>query len=54
MINGEYYATLAEAFAAANANDIIVLLDNVSIDGDNTIVVKKTVTLDLGGYTISA
>ncbi len=53
-IDSEYFYTLAEAFAAAESGDTIVLLGSITIDGDNTIVVKKSVTLDLNGCTISA
>ena len=44
------YETLSKALAAANANDTIVMLQDVSLD--EQAVISKSVTLDLGGFTI--
>ena len=44
------YATLSEALAAAKANDTIVMLQDVTLD--KQAVISKSVTLDLGGFTI--
>ena len=50
-INGTKYLTLADAFAAAENGDVIVLLNDVVLDAsiNNT----KNVTLDLNGKTIT-
>ena len=47
-----YYATLAEAFAAAN-NQTVKVLQNITLTETVTIAAGKTVTLDLAGYTVS-
>ncbi len=51
QIGDATYATLAEAFAAANADDTITLLGDVTVD--NMIPVTKSVTLDLAGHTLT-
>lgn len=50
-IGTEYYATLAEAVAAAEAGDTIVLLTDVVLDAP--ITVKESITLDGAGYSIT-
>lgn len=45
------YASLADAFAAAEDGNTITLLDNIDL-GDTTVVNTNTVTLDLNGKTI--
>ena len=52
QIGDIYYATLADAIAAANG-DTIVLLKNINLTEGVTIPAGKTVTLDLNGKTIS-
>ena len=47
-----YYATLAEAFAAAN-NQTVKVLQNITLTEGIVIPADKTVTLDLNGKTIS-
>ena len=45
------YMTLAEAFANAQADDIVTLVNNVALE--NPVVISgKALTLDLGAYTI--
>ncbi|MBO7239351.1 MAG: hypothetical protein J6V23_02580 [Bacteroidaceae bacterium] len=51
-IGEQGYASLAEALAAAQANDVITLLDNVELASTVT-VAGKAITLDLNGKTIS-
>lgn len=55
-IGSIFYATLSDAFENAVNNDTIILLNNVVIDGDNTITIPedKTLTLDLNGKTCDA
>ena len=53
-----YYATLAGAVAAAEANDTITILKDFEIDASKTaeadrIVVTKPVTIDFGEYTMT-
>ncbi len=50
-VNGVEYATLQEAIEAANAGDTVALLAN--IDVTEQIVINKSLTLDLGGYSIT-
>ena len=47
------YATLAEAVAAAGANETITLLADVTLAEMVTIPAGKTITLDLNGHTIT-
>ena len=47
------YATLAEAVAAAQSGDTIVLIENVELAETVTIPVGKTLTIDLNGKSIS-
>lgn len=47
-VNGVKFATLAEAIAAAKDGDTVTLLANATED----VVVKKNITLDLGGKTL--
>lgn len=49
-IGETYYKSLADALAAANAGDTIVLLDNVTLNSPLTI--SKDVTIDLNKNTI--
>ncbi len=51
QIGTESYATLAEAFEAANENETIKLLGDVTVE--EMIPVTKSVTLDLAGHTIT-
>ena len=51
QIGTESYATLAEAFEAANENETIKLLGDVTVA--EMIPVTKSVTLDLAGHTIT-
>ena len=46
-----YYATLADAFEAAQANETIELLADTTAAGIET---DKAVTLDLAGHTVSS
>ena len=50
-IGDAYYATLADAFTAAQSGDTIVLLKDTEI---TSITVDKAVTLDLSGKTVSS
>ena len=50
-INDTYYATLADAIAAAGDNDTITLLADVT--EDVVVPAGKTITLDLNGYKIT-
>ncbi len=50
-IGNVYYATLAEAIAAAQAGDTIVLVSDIELDAP--IVVNGTVTIELNGKTLS-
>ena len=47
-----YYATLAEAFAAAN-NQTVKVLQNITLTETVTIAADKTVTLDLNGKNLT-
>ena len=51
-IGNKYYATLAEAVAAAENGATITLLDNVELASTLT-VAGKSITLDLNGKTVS-
>lgn len=51
-VNGVQYATLADAFAVAQDDKTVTLLDNVTLD--TMITISGTVTLDLNGYSITA
>ena len=51
MIGDTYYATLSEAFAAAENGDTITLLADIALS--EMIVNKMNVTLDLNGKTIT-
>ena len=46
-----YYTSIEEAIAAAGAEDVIVLLEDVTVDA---LVLNKSVTIDGAGYTITA
>ncbi len=48
-IGETYYKSLADALAAANADDTVTLLDDVTAD----VVINKNITLDLGGKTLT-
>ena len=50
-IGDEYYTTFAAAFAAAKADDTIVLLADATITARTTI--DKSITIDLNGKTIA-
>ena len=49
-INGFKYATLAEAIAAAQTNETVVLLSDVKLD--ETITIAKSITIDGNGYSL--
>jgi len=49
-IGDAYFATLANAIAAAVDGDTITLLDNVTLT--ETLVIEKSVTVDLNGYAV--
>lgn len=51
-VNNVKYSTLASAIAAANANDTITLLKDATIYKYE--VIKKSLTLDLGGHTLTS
>ena len=51
-VNGTKYESLADAIAAADEGDTIVIIDDVTLTETLTIAAGKTVTLDLAGYTI--
>ncbi len=51
-VNGVGYATLEEAIAKANSGDTVKLLKDVTVA--NVIGIKKDLTLDLGGKTVTA
>ncbi len=51
-VNGVAYETLAEAVAAANANDVITMIaDDLAAAGIE--ILMKDITIDLNGFTIS-
>ena len=50
-IGEKYYATLEEAFAAANDGDTVKLLQDIALDA--MITNTKKITLDLNGKTVS-
>ncbi len=52
-VNGTGYATLAEAFAAAQSGDTVVLLSDVVLTSGVTVPAGKSVTLDLAGFDIA-
>ena len=54
--NGQYvagYTTLQDAVNAAQDGNTITLLQNVVLTGSEAITIDKSLTLDLGGYTVS-
>ena len=51
-IGNAYYATLADAIAAANAGDTITLLANINTN--QIILINKAITLDGNGKTITS
>ena len=55
-IDGNGYETLDAAITAAQTNDVITLIDNVTATATVTVPADKTITLDLNGktYTSSA
>lgn len=60
MINGVQYNTLEEAIKAAKDGDVVILLNNVTLDGngkgnnEGLVTIKKDITLDGNGKTITA
>ena len=50
-IGDTYYATIADAIAAAQAGDIITLVANHT---EHLVELEKGITLDLNGYTLTA
>ena len=53
-IGATKYETLQEAFNAANNNETVGLLGNTSIDAEIVMPTGKAMTLDLGGFTLTA
>lgn len=54
--NGQYvagYTTLQDAVNAAQDGNTITLLQNVVLTGSEAITIDKSLTLDLGSYTVS-
>jgi hypothetical protein len=51
VLNGKGYATIADAIAAANTGDTVVLIKDVTLA--DTLVITKSITLDLNEKTIS-
>lgn len=51
-VNGTGFATLSDAVAAAENGDTITLLNDIELTAAQ--YVEKQVTIDLGGYTLSA
>ena len=47
------YKTIAEAITAAQAGDTIALVNDLTVDGDSYTEVKKALTIDFGGYTMT-
>ena len=57
-IGDKQYTSLANAFAAANEGDTVKLIANFTTDATKTeaadrLIVKKSITLDLNGYTMT-
>ena len=53
-IGDKSYKTLADAWAAAQDGDTIVLQNNIAIDTETfTVADRKKITLDMNGYTIT-
>lgn len=52
-VNGQGYATLGEAIAAAGSGETVTLLKNVHLPQTITIAAEKAVTLDLNGKAIT-
>ena len=47
------YKTIAEAITAAQAGDTIALVNDLTVDGDSYTEVKKALTIDFGGCTMT-
>ena len=52
-IGTKKYSSLADAIAAAEAGDIITLLDDIELENAIVIAKDKNITLDLAGYTVT-
>lgn len=54
-VNGVTYTSLADAVAAAEDGDTVKLLKdvNVGVAGKSNFWIKKSIVLDLGGYTVT-
>ena len=54
-VNGQMYASFAEAVAVAKSGDTIKLLANANYDADNTVTVAKgeSLTINLNGKTLT-
>ena len=50
-VDGYTYPTLGKAISAANAGDVVTLVDDCTVD--STITIDKDLTLDLNGYVVS-
>ena len=53
IVGGASYATLVEAVAVAQANDVVKLLDNVDLMATG-LEIASNITLDLNGFNIKA
>ncbi len=53
IVGGESYTTLAAAVAAAQADDVVKLLDNVDLMATG-LTIAENITLDLNGFNIKA
>lgn len=51
-VEGDGYETLAEAVAAAEDDDTVTLLDNITLT--EQLVIGKNLTIDLGGFTLTS
>lgn len=51
-VEGDGYETLAEAVAAAEDDDTVTLLDNITLT--EQLVIGKALTIDLGGFTLTS
>lgn len=53
-INGTQYATLAEAIEAANNEDEIVLLSDMTLDDNTQFIINKNITINWNNHEITA
>ena len=52
IVNGAIYDTLADAIEAAVDGDTVMLLKDITLADNTTIVINKPVSIDLAGHTI--